>query len=64
MLSLDDETLPIINKPKYPPPKRREENKEQNGRVLGFGVSSLQREPTKHYWQPKQQPYIGYWLHS
>ncbi len=33
MLSLDDETLPIINKPKHPPPPKREENKEQNERV-------------------------------
>jgi hypothetical protein len=33
MLSLDDETLPIINKPKHPPPPKREENKEQNEKV-------------------------------
>jgi hypothetical protein len=33
MLSLDDETLPIINKPNHPPSPRREENKEQNERV-------------------------------
>jgi hypothetical protein len=33
MLSLDDETLPIINKPKLPPPPKREQNKEQNERV-------------------------------
>jgi hypothetical protein len=31
-LSLDDETLSIINKPKHPP-KKRGQNKEQNGRV-------------------------------
>jgi hypothetical protein len=30
MLSLDDQTLPIINKPKHP---KREEKKEQNERV-------------------------------
>jgi hypothetical protein len=29
MLSLDDETLPIINKPKHAPPPKREEIKEQ-----------------------------------
>jgi hypothetical protein len=33
MLFLDDETLPIINKPKHPPPPKREENKEQTERV-------------------------------
>jgi hypothetical protein len=33
MLSFDDETLPIINKPKQPPSPKREENKEQNEKV-------------------------------
>jgi hypothetical protein len=33
MLSIDDETLPIINKPKHPAPPKREENKEQNEKV-------------------------------
>jgi len=32
MLSFDDETLGILNKPKHPPPQKGEENKKQNGR--------------------------------
>jgi hypothetical protein len=33
MLSLDDETLPIINKSKHPLPPKGRKNKEQNERV-------------------------------
>jgi hypothetical protein len=33
MLSFDDETPPIINKPKHLLPLKKEENKEQNERV-------------------------------
>jgi hypothetical protein len=33
MFSLDDAILPIINKPKHPPPLKREENKEQHEKV-------------------------------
>jgi hypothetical protein len=32
MLSFDDETLGILNKPKHPAPQKGEENKKQNGR--------------------------------
>jgi hypothetical protein len=61
ILSLDDETLPIIHKPKHPPPKK----KGGENKLEGFGVSSLQGEPTKYYLQPKkQQPYVGHWLHG
>jgi hypothetical protein len=64
MLFLDDETLPILNKPKHPSSPQKWKKQRTKWKGLRFDVSSLQGEPTKYYWQPKQQSYIDRWLHG